>query len=113
MLKIIVADVARKARELESRRHIRRRIHADRGIGAFLFAFFKGHVRTWCTLLERPVDSVETSAILFAVIFGALVFANFIILSGLQYDLLDIVDATQMSSLGIVLFVCAVCMSSA
>ena len=46
-------------------------------------------------------------------IFGALVFANFIILSGLQYDLLDIVDATQMSSLGIVLFVCAVCMSSA
>jgi len=82
------------------------------GIGAFgaaLFAFVKGHVRSLPVLLDILIDSVKTSAILFAVIFGALVFANFVNLSGLPYDLLDMVEAMNMGPLGVVLFVCLIC----
>lgn len=82
------------------------------GIGAFgaaLFAFVRGSVRSWSALLDILIDSTKTSAILFAVIFGALVFANFINLSGLPYDLLDMVEAWNMGPLGVVLFVCLIC----
>lgn len=82
------------------------------GIGAFgaaIFAFVRGSVRSWAVLLDILIDSTKTSAILFSVIFGALVFSNFINLSGLPYDLLDIVDAWSMGPLGVVLFVCLVC----
>lgn len=82
------------------------------GIGAFgaaAFAFAKGHVRKWSVLLDILIDSTKTSAMLFAVIFGALVFANFINLSGLPYDLLDIVEALELGPIGLVLFVCVIC----
>lgn len=82
------------------------------GIGAFgaaAFAFAKGHVRSWKALLDILIDSAKTSATLFAVIFGALVFANFINLSGLPFDLLDMVGALNMGPTGVVLFVCLVC----
>lgn len=82
------------------------------GIGAFgaaCFAFFKGHVRSFSALLDILIDSTKTSAILFSVIFGALVFANFINLSGLPYDLLDMVEDLNMGPLGVVLFICAIC----
>lgn len=82
------------------------------GIGAFgaaSFAFFKGHVRSFSALLDILIDSTKTSAILFSVIFGALVFANFINLSGLPYDLLDMVEDLNMGPLGVVLFICAIC----
>lgn len=82
------------------------------GIGAFgaaVFAFAKGHVRSLRALLDIMIDSAKTSAVLFAVIIGALVFANFINLSGLPYDLLDMVEALEMGPIGVVLFVCAIC----
>lgn len=82
------------------------------GIGAFgaaLFAFARGSVRSWAALLDILIDTTKTSAILFTVIFGALVFANFVNLSGLPYDLLDMVEAWNMGPLGVVLFVCLIC----
>jgi TRAP-type C4-dicarboxylate transport system permease large subunit len=82
------------------------------GIGAFgaaVFAYARGSVRSWSVLLDMLIDSTKTSAILFSVIFGALVFANFVNLSGLPYDLLDIVEVWNMGPLGVVLFICAIC----
>lgn len=82
------------------------------GIGAFgaaLFAYVRGSVRSFSALLDILIDSTKTSAILFTVIFGALVFANFINLSGLPYDLLDMVEQWNMGPLGVVLFVCLIC----
>lgn len=82
------------------------------GIGAFgaaVFAFVRGSVRNLATLFDILIDSAKTSAILFAVIFGALVFANFVNLSGLPYDLLDMMDALQLGPIGVVLFVCVIC----
>lgn len=82
------------------------------GIGAFgaaVFAIARGHVRSFGALLEILIDSCKTSAILFSVIFGALVFANFITLSGLPYDLLDVMESWQLGPIGVVIFVCAIC----
>lgn len=82
------------------------------GIGAFgaaIFAYIRGSVRSWPALFDILLDSTKTTAILFSVIFGALVFANFINMSGLHYDLLDMVAAWNLGPLGVVLFVCLIC----
>lgn len=82
------------------------------GIGAFgaaVLAFARGNIRDWRTLLDILMDSARTSALLFAVIFGALVFANFINLSGLPYDLLDMVASMGLGPFGIVLLICLIC----
>ncbi|MCM2562957.1 TRAP transporter large permease [Lutimaribacter sp. EGI FJ00015] len=83
------------------------------GIGAFaagVFAFARGHIQTLKALFSMLIEAVHTSAALFAVIFGALVFANFISLSGLPNDLLDLVDAFAIGPLTIVVLVCAICL---
>lgn len=82
------------------------------GIGAFgaaVFAVAKGHVRSWNVLIDILIDSCKTSAILFTVIFGALVFANFINLSGLPFDLVDMVEDNNLGPIGIVMFICLIC----
>lgn len=82
------------------------------GIGAFfafVFALWRGGIRSFNTLLDILLEAVKTTAILFAVIFGTLVFANFINLSGLPYDLLDIVEALDLGPMGVVLAICVIC----
>ncbi|MGE4327463.1 MAG: TRAP transporter large permease subunit, partial [Pseudodonghicola sp.] len=46
-------------------------------LGSFLFALLRGAL-TWKVLKEILVESVETTAMLFTVLIGALLFANFI-----------------------------------
>jgi tripartite ATP-independent transporter DctM subunit len=46
-------------------------------LGAFLFALVRGAL-TWRILYEILLESVETTAMLFTVLIGALLFANFI-----------------------------------
>ncbi len=81
------------------------------GIGAFgaaVIAFFRGHLRSvksWRTCLT---DAVVTSAKIFIVIFGALVFAQFVNLSGMPYDLLDTVHEWNLSGSHLVLFIIAI-----
>lgn len=82
------------------------------GIGAFaagLFALVRGRIRTLKVLYTMLLEAVRTSSALFAVIFGALVFANFVNLSGLPYDLLDLVDAFAVGPLTIVMMICGIC----
>lgn len=78
-------------------------------MGAALFAVWRGSLRNLGQLWEMLIEAAKTSATLFAVIFGALVFANFINLSGLPFDLLDIVDAANLSPVGVVVALCAIC----
>ena len=78
------------------------------GIGAFgaaVIAFSRGHLRTFGEWRASLVEAARTTATLFIVIFGALVFAQFINLSGLPYDLVDIVDTYQFSGMQLVVFV--------
>ncbi len=77
-------------------------------IGAAVIAFFRGHLRT---LTEWRICLVETSITtskIFIVLFGAVVFSQFINLSGLPYDILDFVDDQELSPTGLVLFIVAI-----
>jgi tripartite ATP-independent transporter DctM subunit len=78
------------------------------GIGAFgaaTISITRGHLRTLREWISTLAEAARTTATLFIVIFGALVFAQFINLSGMPYDLLDIIDALHLSPTGLVLAV--------
>ena len=64
-------------------------------IGAALFAFWRGRLRSLAELYASLIDACKTTATLFMVIFGAQVFANFINLSGLPGELVSIVESLQ------------------
>jgi tripartite ATP-independent transporter DctM subunit len=78
------------------------------GIGAFgaaLISLTRGHLRTLDEWISTLAEAARTTATLFIVIFGALVFAQFINLSGMPYDLLDFVDSLHLSPTGLVIAV--------
>ncbi len=58
-------------------------------IGAFFFALLRGAL-TWRVLYDVLVESASTTAMLFTVLIGALLFANFINLTDFPQALLDI-----------------------
>jgi tripartite ATP-independent transporter DctM subunit len=81
------------------------------GIGAFgaaVIALSRGHMRSLGEWRDCLVDTTTTTATIFIVLLGAIVFSQFVNLSGLPYDLLDYVDAWQLSPFGLVLFICAI-----
>lgn len=78
------------------------------GIGAFgaaVIALTRGYLRKlseWKTCL---IETAITTSKIFIVLFGAVVFAQFINLSGMPYDILDFVDDSNMSATELVLFI--------
>lgn len=81
------------------------------GIGSFgaaVIAVLRGHLRTFAEWRECMVDATTTTATIFIVLLGAIVFSQFINLSGLPYDLLDLVDAWALSPFQLVIFVCVI-----
>lgn len=82
------------------------------GIGAFgaaLIAAWRGGLSTAGAWIEALVDAGRTSAILFAVLFGALVFGEFTNLSRMPFELLQTVNALELSGFGVVAAICIVC----
>ncbi len=78
------------------------------GIGAFgaaVISLTRGHLRTIDEWISTLAEAARTTATLFIVIFGALVFAQFINLSGMPYALLDIVESMHLSPTGLVIAV--------
>jgi tripartite ATP-independent transporter DctM subunit len=78
------------------------------GIGAFgamVISLLRGHLRTLDEWISTLAEAASTTATLFIVIFGALVFAEFINLSGMPYGLLDVIDALRLSPTGLVISV--------
>ena len=76
--------------------------------GAAVIAWLRGHLRTleqWRTCL---VEAAMTTAKIFIVLFGAVVFTQFINLSGMPYDLLDAVDAWDLDARELVIFICVI-----
>lgn len=81
------------------------------GIGAFgaaVIAFMRGHLRTYAEWRSCLVEAAITTAKIFIVLFGAVVFAQFINLSGLPYELLDYVDDSGMTAIQLVAFICLI-----
>ncbi len=78
------------------------------GIGAFgaaVIAIMRGHLRTPREWIDVLGEAAKTTASLFIVIFGALVFAQFINLSGMPYDLVFFVEDMNLSPLGLVIVI--------
>nr|WP_306267920.1 TRAP transporter large permease [Pararhizobium sp. IMCC3301] len=78
------------------------------GIGAFgaaVIAVMRGHLRTPREWIDVLGEAAKTTASLFIVIFGALVFAQFINLSGMPYDIVFFVEELDLSPLGLVIAV--------
>ncbi|MDA4848407.1 TRAP transporter large permease [Hoeflea poritis] len=76
--------------------------------GAAVIAILRGHLRTLGEWRASLVDAAMTTAKIFIVLFGAVVFTQFINLSGMPYDLLDIVDDWELNGRELVIFVCVI-----
>lgn len=78
------------------------------GIGAFgaaIIAITRGHLRNIAEWRRCLVEAATTTSKIFIVLFGAVVFTQFINLSGMPYDLLDFVDDTEMNAVQLVAFI--------
>lgn len=76
--------------------------------GAAVIALARGHlwsVREW---VDSLVEAAVTTAALFGVVFGTLVFAQFVNLSGMPFDLMFLVQDMNLSPLGLVIGIAAI-----
>lgn len=76
-------------------------------MGAFVIALLR-RALTFSLLLEVLRDTVRTTAMLFAVVLTALIFANFINRAGLPNDLLAFVNGLQLSPFLVILVILAI-----
>ena len=72
--------------------------------GAFLIALSRG-VRSFSAIYEVLVDSARTTAMLFTVLFGALIFSNFVNRAGLPDGMLSLVTGFDISPLGVIVII--------
>ncbi len=74
-------------------------------VGAALIAVARGRLKSLADWKDVLVEASSTTASLFLVIFGALVFAEYANYIGLPYMIVDWVDAMQLSAIGLVLMI--------
>ena len=80
------------------------------GIGAaggFLFAYFRGRL-TWASFFDLLMDSAYTTAVLFIVLIGALIFANFINTAGLPAALQEYIGGLDISPIAVIWVIVAI-----
>ncbi len=70
--------------------------------GAFAIAWARGRM-TWRALLDCPTETGKTTAMIFAIVFGALAFAQFVTLSGMTGQLVAWIQAQGFGALGVIL----------
>lgn len=75
--------------------------------GAFMIALFRRSLN-WGSLFDILTDTARTSAMLFAVLIGALIFSNFINRAGLPADLLELVNNLDVSPMVVILVILAI-----
>jgi tripartite ATP-independent transporter DctM subunit len=75
--------------------------------GAFAFALAR-RALTWKALLEVLVESVRTTSMLFMILIGALIFANFINYTSMPADLRGFVVQFSVHPIMVVVAICAV-----
>ena len=77
-------------------------------VGAAVIAFLRGHLRSLTSWRVSLVEAAITTSKIFIVLFGAVVFSQFINLSGLPYDILDFVEDSELTPTQLVLFIIAI-----
>jgi tripartite ATP-independent transporter DctM subunit len=75
--------------------------------GAFVIALARRSL-TWGGLFDILTDTARTSAMLFAVLIGALIFSNFINRAGLPDDLLNLVNNLDVPPMVVILVILAI-----
>ena len=75
--------------------------------GALLIGLLRRKI-TWSNLLECLVETAKTTAMIFTIVFGAFVFANFITLSGLTSALIELLQTQGTSTLSLLLSIMAI-----
>ncbi|KAB7619522.1 TRAP transporter large permease [Alkalilimnicola sp. S0819] len=75
--------------------------------GAFLFALLRKRL-SWQGFVLSLVEAGVTTATVLIVLAGAMIFGNFIALSGLPWELLDWINSLSLSPMGVVLVICAI-----
>ena len=76
-------------------------------MGGFLFALVRGRL-TFAVLRDTLVDSARTSAMLFAIVIGASIFAGFINFTTLPTDLKDFVEQFNVHPILVIVAICAI-----
>jgi tripartite ATP-independent transporter DctM subunit len=72
--------------------------------GAFLIALSR-RALTWRTLFETLTDTARTTAMLFIVLIGALIFSNFVNRAGLPSGLLSLVTGYELSPIMVIIVI--------
>lgn len=75
--------------------------------GALLFALARRKL-SFATFLDSLVESGRTTAMIFVIAFGGMVFANFITMSGLTGTLVDWIQSLHLPLLGVMLIITAI-----
>jgi tripartite ATP-independent transporter DctM subunit len=78
-------------------------------LGAWIFAFSRGSMRTWAEYREVIGGAVGISATIFAIASCALVFSQFINVTGMPYAMLDLVQHWELSGLSLVFAIGGLC----
>lgn len=75
--------------------------------GAFVFAWLRGRL-TWAVLSDVLVESARTTGMLFMVLIGALIFANFINFTSLPLDLQTHIERLNLQPVMVIVLICAI-----
>lgn len=77
--------------------------------GAFVFGVFRGHFLDLKSLMGVFEETVTTTAMIFAIVFSALVLSQFVNLTGMPYDLQAMILGWELGPVGLVLMICGLC----
>lgn len=72
--------------------------------GAIIIAWWRGAL-SWTVLMDVTRETALTTAKLFMVVFGAMIFSNFVNRAGLPDGLLNIVNSFDVSPMGVILII--------
>ena len=75
--------------------------------GAFLFALWRRRL-SWRDLVDTLIESASTTAMLFMILIGAFLFANFINYTTMPADLKSFVTESNLSPVMVVIVICAI-----
>ena len=75
--------------------------------GAIMIAWARGAL-SWATLFDVSRETTLTTAKLFMVVFGAMIFSNFVNRAGLPDGLIQIVNSFDVSPLGVIFIILAI-----
>ncbi len=75
--------------------------------GAFVFALARGTL-TWRILLDILVESARTTAMVFAILIGALIFANFVNFTSLPNDLKTFIERFEVHPMLVMTVICVI-----